>query len=85
MKRDRDIVTDHAVVRYLERVYGVDIGALKARIARITEDGREAGAAAVNADGVTYKLGADGRVVTIAGTKGKATSNRALRWKRRRS
>ncbi len=83
MGRKRDIVTDHAVVRYLERVYGVDIASLKRRIEKVTEGGREQRADAVLSDGVRYRLSHSGRVVTVLGLTG-AMSNRGKRWKARR-
>lgn len=64
MKKAIHPVTDHAVVRYLERVQGVDIDALRAEIGRIADDGLERGAAAVNHDGFRYVLAGD-RVVTV--------------------
>lgn len=54
--RARAQVTDHAVVRYLERVWGVDIDALRARIAREAESGVQHGAAAVNRGKVKFVL-----------------------------
>lgn len=82
MKQDRDIVTDHAVVRYLERVYGVDIKAIRRRIERATVEGRKAGADCQISDGVKYRIAA-GRVITIHGLM-QPLSNRAKRWLRRR-
>ncbi|WP_020185926.1 hypothetical protein [Methylopila sp. 73B] len=38
------IVSDHAVLRFLERVYQVDVEACRAQIADATAAGREAGA-----------------------------------------
>lgn len=78
------LVTDHAVLRYLERVYGVDIDALRARIERITAEARAQGARGLNSDGVAYQLSQGGRVITVTGTKGRKASTRAARWKRRR-
>lgn len=83
MPEGRDIVTDHAVVRYLERVYGVDVSGPKKRIARVTEQGRDQKAGAVNADGVSYVLNKSGRVVTVRGTQS-LIAKRALRWKAKR-
>lgn len=85
MKQIPSIVTDHALVRYLERVYGVDMDGLRRRIEKITEEGRDMGAAAVNCDGVSYTLSSNGRVITVNGTQGRKFSNRAERWKARRS
>lgn len=82
MTRSRDIVTDHAVLRYLERVYGVDVNALRRRIELMTQEGRGVGAKAQVHDGVRYVF-AEGRVVTVHGRNGEM-SKRALRWKARR-
>lgn len=83
MSDERDIVTDHAVLRYLERVYGVDVAGLRARIERATAEGRRMGADAVNSDGVSYRL-REGRVTTIWGIHS-PLSKRAVRWMRRRT
>ncbi|GIT85428.1 hypothetical protein [Roseobacter sp. OBYS 0001] len=83
MKTPRDIVSDHAVLRYLERVYGVDIDGVRARITEITAEGRENGACGIKADGVSYKISKSGRVVTVHGVSA-PLSNRARRWQRRR-
>lgn len=83
MTDKRDIVTDHAVLRYLERVYGVDIRALKRRIAKATCEGRKAGAGTQISEGVHYRLSRTGRVLTVHGPS-EPLSNRAKRWKRKR-
>jgi hypothetical protein len=80
----KDIVTDEAVVRYLERVYGIDVSRLKRRIAKATEGGRALGADAVLSEGVRYKLSKDGRVLSVMGLGGSPMSNRGRRWKARR-
>ena len=64
MRRPPDPVTDHAVLRYLERVYGVDVARLKVRLAKITQEGRDRQAAAITSDGVKYILSKSGRVKT---------------------
>ena len=79
----KPVVTDHAAIRYLERVYGVDIKALKRRIAKSTEEGRKAGASAVLSDGVRYTLSPAGNVTSVTGVDGPET-NRRRRWKARR-
>ena len=76
------VVTDHAIVRYLERVYGVDVNSLRKRIADITKDGRDAGASAIISDGVRYTLDPKGKVVTVTGPA-EEVPNRGKRWKRR--
>lgn len=76
-------VSDRAVVRDLERVYGVDINALKKRIALATDDGRKKGARSVVSKGARYSLSANGRVTSVMGIN-KLMTNRGLRWKARR-
>ena len=83
MKPRVNPVTDHAVIRYLERVYGVDVQGLRERIAASTLVARAAGAASVQVKGVRYVIGRDGRVITVHGTH-KVLSKRALRWKAKR-
>tara|TARA_R100000365_G_C2716638_1_gene50363 strand:+ start:207 stop:461 length:255 start_codon:yes stop_codon:yes gene_type:complete len=80
---DRDIVTDHAVLRYLERVYGVDVRGLRLRIERVTAEARIQGANAVISDGVKYRFSRSGRVVTIVGCES-AVTNRGKRWRAKR-
>ena len=57
MKRSRFHITDHAVLRYLERVQGVDTDAVRAEIAKtveIAEGHPECGG--VNSNGFSYRL-----------------------------
>lgn len=49
-------VSDHAVLRYLQRVCGVDIDAVRRRIDAATARARAEGARGVRADGVVYRL-----------------------------
>lgn len=57
-------ITDHAVVRYLERVKGIDIEATRSEIAEIVRRGVGLGAQSVILDGMRYRL--DGHhVVTV--------------------
>ncbi len=49
-------VTDHAVLRYLERVQGVDVEAIRMQIRQIVKKGAELGASAVTAEGVRFVL-----------------------------
>jgi hypothetical protein len=55
-------VTDHAVVRYLERVCGMDIESVRNAIAHTVQAAVDARAASVSVSGITYAL--DGAVVT---------------------
>lgn len=59
----RPIVTDHAVLRYLERGHGVDIAAIRAHIETLCATGLVEGASAVAVENVKFAL-LDGRVVT---------------------
>jgi hypothetical protein len=59
VKRPRTFVTDHAVVRYLERVQGYGIDALRIAIGRRVEEAVALGASAVTIEGFTYVLNTD--------------------------
>jgi hypothetical protein len=68
MKKPRVRVTDHAVVRFLERVGGVDVEALRQGIARAVDEAARMGASAVTIDGFRYALEQDDQgpvVVTV--------------------
>lgn len=54
MKRARTHVSDHAVVRYLERVEGRDIAALKQEIARRVDYAAQMGATSIVVEGFRY-------------------------------
>lgn len=64
MKQPRTNVTDHALVRYLERVYGLDLDPVRAEIADKVALGVSLEASAVVRDGFRYVL-ANGNVVTV--------------------
>lgn len=57
-------VTDQAVVRYLEQVWGVDVAAIRSRIAREAATGVAHGAAALGRGRVRFVLDS-ARVVTV--------------------
>lgn len=59
MKRPRTRVSDHAVVRYLQRVGGFDVERLKREIAQRGDDAARAGASAVIVNGVHFMIGRD--------------------------
>lgn len=59
------VVTDHAVLRYLERARGVDVEAARAEIAAKVARGVAAGAAFVTHDGLRFVI-RSGRVVVTA-------------------
>lgn len=60
--KPRALVSDHALLRYMERVLRIDVEALRLDVARIVEVGVEHGASGVQAGGYSYKL--DGARVT---------------------
>lgn len=64
MTKARPIVTDHAMIRYLERVVGVDVDqhrrALEERVAQAVE----LGASALIGDGLRYVISGN-RIVTV--------------------
>lgn len=64
MKKPRLLVTDHAIVRYLERVGGFDIEGLRQSIGRRCDPALEVGASSVLIEGHAYVI-ADGKVVTV--------------------
>jgi len=64
MKRLPVPVSDHAVIRYLERVAGFDVEAVRDEIRRKVEPAVRAGACALNSEGYRYLI-ADGVVVTV--------------------
>ncbi|MFD1342904.1 hypothetical protein [Litorisediminicola beolgyonensis] len=64
MKKPLLHVTDHAVVRYLERVAGLDIAAIRCEIGRRAEQAIEHGAAGAISGGFVHRI-VDGSVVTV--------------------
>jgi hypothetical protein len=66
-------VTDHAVLRYIERVLGFDVDAIRERImTRQVRDAIRSRAGAVTVDGYRYEIKA-GAVVTIMPASAEAT------------
>jgi hypothetical protein len=58
-KPPRIRVTDHVLVRYLERVHGYDMEGLRRNIAARLQPCADAGAISLVADGVVYLIGRD--------------------------
>jgi len=85
VSRAHNLVSDHAVLRYLERVYGVDITRLRSRILKDTELAREHAAEAITCDGTRYVLSKSGKVVTATGVDGDMMTKRGRRWRKRRT
>ncbi len=50
------IVTDHALIRYLERVLGFDVAALRNAMTERLSEAARLGASAVTIDGNTYMI-----------------------------
>ena len=71
-------VTDHAVVRFLQRVKGVDIEAIRVEIAQTCASAVKAGASCVRAHGVKFEIDPKTRtVVTVApGCQGASRTHR---------
>lgn len=80
MKKPIAIVTDHAVLRYLERVQGVDVESARLELGFMVDDAVRQGALATVADGIRYVL-VDGRLVTCVAVKSVSLRN----GRRRRS
>lgn len=60
----RPSVSDHAVIRYLERAKGIEMDVIRAEIALICKRGLETGACGVLAGGLEYRI-EGGVVVTV--------------------
>lgn len=57
-------VTDHAVLRYMERVHGFDIDAVRRHIWKICEASALIGATCLRSEGVKFEF-TNGKVVTV--------------------
>lgn len=72
-RRKRHVeVSDHAVLRWLERVEGVDVKALRRRISRAARNAAEHGAGGVRVEGVDFRISYhedDNAVVTTTNSK----------------
>jgi len=64
MKKSRVAVSDHALIRYLERVYKLDVELVRRELGRKIDRTFREGACAVTIDGYTYRV-ADGTVTTV--------------------
>ena len=56
MKKPVAYVTDHAVLRYLQRVKGIDVDAARLELGHVVDRAIEAGAGATVIDGIRYVL-----------------------------
>lgn len=66
-------VTDHAVLRYLERARGIDIELIREHIALICAPAAAVGAANLKRDGVKYVF-ENGSVITVVPDEGTGPS-----------
>ncbi len=82
MKKPRAIVTDHAVLRHLERVQGIDVEAVRRELGFKVDAAIEAGATATVAEGIRYVLGED-RLVSCVPVKGSPPKGRSNRRRKR--
>jgi hypothetical protein len=64
IKKPLTQVSDHAVIRYLERVLQMDVETIRREIGRKVDRGAGMGASGVRIDGFVYKL-RDGHVTTV--------------------
>ena len=64
MKKSRLLVSDHAIIRYLERVGGFDIDGLRRSIGQRCDAGHAAGASSVIIDGFAFLIG-DDQIITV--------------------
>ena len=61
-------VTDHAVLRYLERVGGIDVERIRDRIWKQARSAAGNGCSSTTVGGVTFKM-TNGRVITVISVK----------------
>lgn len=80
-KRLRNLpVTDHAVLRWLERHGFVDVEAVREQIFKETHEALKSGASKVSVNGTEYRM-KDGVVVTLIDRR---KTCRPLKWSRRK-
>lgn len=83
MKKPVAHVTDHATLRYLERVKGIDVEAARRELGQKVDAALEAGAAATISDGIRYVLVED-RLVSCTPVKSTPQRGRSNRRRPRR-
>lgn len=81
MKKPIAHVTDHAVLRHLERVQGIDVESVRRELGFKVDAAIEAGAAATVADGIRYVL-VENRLISCVPVK--SVPQRNGRKRRRR-
>ncbi len=83
MKKPLAYVTDHALLRHLERVQGIDIEAIRLELGHLVDKVIEAGAKATVSEGMRYVLIED-RLVSCVPVKSIPLRGRARRRRRDR-
>lgn len=73
-------VTDHAVLRWIERHGFVDVEAVRAQIFKEARQALKSGASKLTVNGTEYRI-KDGVVITLIA---KRQNGRPLNWKRRK-
>jgi hypothetical protein len=68
-------VTDHAVLRYLERVRGLDVEAIRQHIAKVCAGPAAMGASAVRAEGVKFCISSTTKTVMTVAPDNQQPSN----------
>ena len=83
MKKPLAYVTDHALLRHLERVQGIDVEAIRLELGHLVDKAIEAGAKATVSEGMRYVLIED-RLVSCVPVKSIPLRGRARRRRRDR-
>lgn len=83
MKKPLAHVTDHAVLRYLERVKGIDINAVRNELGHVVDTAVKMGAGAAVVDGIKYVLN-ERTIVTAALVKTVPERGRSVRRRPRK-
>lgn len=83
MKKPLAYVTDHALLRHLERVQGIDVEAIRLELGHLVDRAIEAGAKATVSEGMRYVLIED-RLVSCVPVKSIPLRGRARRRRRDR-
>jgi hypothetical protein len=78
VKEPRAFVTDHAVLRHLQRVQGIDVEAVRRELGFKVDEAIEAGASATVSEGIRYVLVED-RLVSCKPVKSRPQRGRAMR------
>lgn len=62
------VVSDHAILRFIERVYGLDLEPVRQKIAEKAQRAADAGAASIIIDGFKYTIEHNSPQVAIVST-----------------